>query len=93
MCCYGKDPTSLIRPFDLETYGGLGRCARKLIKQIASVAEDRQQMVSEWEVKQQLDESVVIAVQRGDARIILAEYYRAMSAAARGNRGSAASAA
>ena len=35
--------------FPLETYGGLGKSARKLIKLIASAAEDKLQMLSEEE--------------------------------------------
>ena len=34
-------------PFAVETYGGVGKSARKLIKRIASVAQDRLQVVSE----------------------------------------------
>src|ERR1700753_1526479 len=70
-------------PFAVETYGGMGKSARKLIKRIASVAQDRLQATSEKEVRQQLEESVAIAVQRGNANIMLAAYYRATSAAAR----------
>ena len=77
----------------METYGGLGKSARKLIKLIASAAEDKLQMLSEEEVSQELRGSVLIAVQKGNANIILAEYYRAMDAAARSDRGLAAFAA
>ena len=80
-------------PFAVETYGGLGKSARKLIKQIASAAEDGLQMLSEEEVRKELRGSVAIAVQKGNANIILAEYHRAMSAAARSGRGMAALAA
>jgi hypothetical protein len=80
-------------PFAVETYGGMGKSARKLIKRIASVAQDRQQGWSDKEVRKQLEESGDMELQRGNANIILAEYYRATSAAARGNRRSAASAA
>jgi hypothetical protein len=79
--------------FAVETYGGMGKGARKLVRKIASVAQDRLQGVSEKEIRRELEESVAIAVQRGNADIMLAEYFSATSAAARGNRGSAASAA
>src|ERR1700722_5654265 len=65
-------------PFAVETYGGLGKSARKLIKLIASAAEDKLQMLSEESVRKELRESVAIAVQRGNANIMLAEYHRAM---------------
>ncbi len=42
--------------------------------------------VSEKEVRQQLEESVTIAVQRGNADIMLAEYCRATAAAARSDQ-------
>ena len=80
-------------PFAAETYGGLGKSARKLIKLIASSAEDGLQMLSEEEVMRELRGSVAIAVQKGNANIMLAEYHRAMSAAARRGRGTAALAA
>ena len=80
-------------PFAVETYGGLGKSARKLIKLMASAAEDKLQRLSEEEVRKELRESVAIAVQRGNANIMLAEYYRAMGAAARSDRGLAAFAA
>ena len=76
----------------METYGGLGKAARKLRKRIASSAEEGPQMLSEKEVMRELGGSVAIAVQKGNANIMLAEYGRATSAAARGYRGSAASA-
>ena len=77
-------------PFAVETYGGLGKAARKLRKRIASSAEEGPQMLSEKEVMRELRGSVAIAVQKGNANIILAEYHRAMSAAARSDRGMAA---
>ena len=77
----------------METYGGLGKAARKLRKWIASSAEEGSQMLSEKEVMRELRGSVAIAVQKGNANIILAEYHRAMSAAARSGRGMAVSAA
>ena len=80
-------------PFAVETYGGLGKAARKLRKRIASSAEEGPQMLSEKEVRRELRGSVAIAVQKGNANIILAEYHRAMSAAARSGRGMAALAA
>jgi len=80
-------------PFAVETYGGLGKAARKLRKRIASSAEEGPQMLSEKEVMRELRGSVAIAVQKGNANIILAEYHRAMSAAARSGRGMAVSAA
>jgi hypothetical protein len=79
--------------FAVETYGGMGKQGRKLIKKIASVAQDRQQMVSEKEVRQRGEASVAIAVQTGNARIMQAAYYRATKAAAQGGRGFTASAA
>ena len=71
----------------------MGKGARMLVKKIASGAQDRLVGVSEKEIRRELEESVAIAVQRGNADIMLAEYFSATSAAARGNRGSAASAA
>ena len=78
-------------PFAVETYGGLGKAARKLRKRIASSAQEGPQMLSEKEVMRELRGSVAIAVrvQKGNANIILAEYHRAMSAAARTGRGMA----
>ena len=80
-------------PFAVETYGGLGKSATKLINLIASAAEDGLQMLSESEVRKELRESVAIAVQKGNANIMLAEYNRAKAAAARSDRGLAAGAA
>ena len=80
-------------PFAVETYGGLGKAARKLRKRIASSAEEGPQMLSEKEVMRELRGSVAIAVQKGNANIILAEYHRAMSAATRSGRGMGAFAA
>ena len=79
--------------FAVETYGGLGKSARKLINLIASAAEDGLQMLSESEVRKELKQSVAIAVQKGNANIILAEYYRAKAAAASSDRRLAALAA
>ncbi len=80
-------------PFAVETYGGLGKAARKVMKRIASAAEVGPQMLSEKEALRELKGAVAIAVQKGNANIILAEYHRAMSAAARRGRGIAALAA
>ncbi len=41
-----KTQQSSLLPFAVETYGGLGKSARKLIKLIASAAEDELQMLS-----------------------------------------------
>jgi hypothetical protein len=51
--------------------------------------EEGPQMLSEKEVMRELRGSVLIAVQKGNANIILAEYHRAMSAPARSDRGMA----
>ena len=80
-------------PFSVETYGGLGKSSRRLIKLIASATQERLQMLSDEEVRKELKGSVAIAVQKGNANIFLAEYYRAMSAAARSGRGLTSSAA
>ena len=66
----------------------MGKGARKFVKKIVSGAQDRLLGVSEKEMRRELEESVAIAVQRGNADIMLAEYSRATRAAARGNRGS-----
>ena len=50
-------------------------------------------MLSEEEVRKELGGSAAISVQKGNANIMLAEYYRAMGAAARSDRGLAALAA
>ena len=71
----------------------MGKGARKFVSKIASGAQDHLVGVSEKEIKRELEELVAIAVQRGNANIMLAEYSRATRAAARGYRGSAASAA
>ena len=47
-------------------------------------------MLSEAEVMRELKGAVAIAVQKGNANIVLAEYYRAVGAAARSDRGLAA---
>ena len=52
------------------------KSARKLIKLIASAAEEGLQMLSEEEVRKELIGSVAIAVQKGNANIMLAEYHR-----------------
>jgi hypothetical protein len=88
-----KTQQATFLPFAVETYGGLGKGARKVMKRIASSAEEGLQMLSEKEVMRELRGSVAIAVQKGNANIILAEYHRAMGAAARSNRGRAAFAA
>ena len=70
-----------------EIYGGLGKSVRKLIKQIVNAAEDQQQLLSSEEIRKELTGSVAIAVQKGNAKILLAEYYRAVSGAARYGKG------
>ena len=74
-------------PFSVETYGGLGKSARKLIKVIASSAQEQLYMMDEEEVRKELKGSVAVAIQKGNARILLTEHYRAVSAAARSGRG------
>ena len=81
-----KNQQASFIPFAVETYGGLGKSARKLINLIASAAEDGLQMLSESEVRKELKESVAIAIQKGNANIMLAEYNRAKAAAARSDR-------
>src|SRR6202046_5241892 len=45
--------------------------------------EDQQQLLSSEEIRKELTGSVAIAVQKGNAKILLAEYHRAVSGAAR----------
>src|ERR1700685_2230789 len=71
----------------VETYGGLGKSARKLINQIVAAAEDQQQLLSSEEIRKELTGSLAIAVQKGNAKILLAEYHRAVSGAARYGKG------
>ena len=78
-------------PFAVETHGGLGKSARKLMSLIASVAEDRQQGMTKEEMRKELRGAVAIAVQKGNANVMLGEYCRAMGAATRADRGLAAS--
>src|SRR5271170_6567546 len=80
-------------PFAVETYGGLGKSARKLIKQIASAAEDLMQMLTEEEIREELRGSVAIAIQKGNAMIMLSAYHKAIGVSARTRRGFAAVAA
>ena len=63
------------------------------MKLIAAAAEARLPMVSEQEVLKEIRESVAIAVQKGNANILLDEYGRAKGAAARCDRNLAALAA
>ena len=77
-------------PFAVETYGGLGKSARKLINQIVAAAEDQQQLLSSEEIRKELTGSVAIAVQKGNAKILLAAYHRAVGGAARHGKGLAA---
>ena len=51
-------------PFAVETYGGLGKSARKLINQIVAAAEDQQQLLSSEEIRKELTGSVAIAMPR-----------------------------
>jgi len=74
-------------PFAVETYGGLGKSARKLIKQIASAAEDQMQMLTEEEIREELRGSVAIAIQKGNAMIMLSAYHKAIGVSARTRRG------
>ena len=53
-------------------------------------AEDEMQLLSAEEIRKELTGSVAIAVQKGNAQILLAEYQRAVSGAARHDRGLAA---
>jgi hypothetical protein len=77
-------------PFAVETYGGLGKSARKLIKQIVAAAEDQMQLLSSEEIRKELTGSVAIAVQKGNAKILLAAYHRAVGGAAGYGKGLAA---
>src|SRR6202021_2439944 len=44
-------------PFAVETYGELGKSARKLINQIVATAEDQQQLLSREEIRKELNEA------------------------------------
>jgi len=56
--------------FAVETCGGLGKSARKLMKLIALAAENQQQMLNEREVRKELGGSAAI---NGNAMILLPE--------------------
>ena len=61
-------------PFAIEMYGGLSNSARSLIQQIAVFAADHLSGWSKEEIVENLNSSVAIAVQRGNAFAALCGY-------------------
>ena len=57
-------------PFIVETYGGIGRHAQKLIDQISVHASEHQSVWTENEVGNYLRFAIAVNIQRGNARAV-----------------------
>jgi hypothetical protein len=67
-----QTPQALFLPFGVGTCGGLGKSARIVIKRIVTVTKDQMQLLSS-ERSGRSQRSVVVAVLKGNAMILLAE--------------------
>jgi hypothetical protein len=67
-------------PFVVETYGGVGPAAVKLLKAMAAAGEEHLAMWPKKNIIRHVLESVAIAVQRGTAMAYLEGYDRALTA-------------
>ena len=70
-------------PFVVETCGGVGREARKLLKAMAEAGEEHLAIWSKKDIIRHLIGSVAIAVQRGGAMAYLEGHYKALHALGR----------
>jgi hypothetical protein len=71
------------KPFSVETYGGLGKSARGIYRLIQASARDHMMMWPYQQVVEEMRGAVAIAIQRGNAMVMLAAYNRAISRPAR----------
>ena len=69
-----------LRPFVVETCGGMGPAAVKLLKAMAAAGEEHLAMWPKKDIMRYVVGSVAIAVQRGSAMAYLEGYDRAVSA-------------
>ena len=74
-------------PFACEVYGGIGKSANKLLKQIYKSARDQMLMWPYQQIVEHLRGTVAISIQKGNAVAILAGYARAVRRSADGYRG------
>ena len=61
-------------PFAVETFGGLGPQAEKLIKQIIITSRDQMILWPHLQLVEELRGAIAIAIQRGNAMTMLAGY-------------------
>src|ERR1700728_1656479 len=66
------------KPFSVETYGGLGKSARGVYHLIQATARDHMMMWPYQQVVEEMRGAVAIAIQRGNAMVMLAAYNRAI---------------
>ena len=85
-----KKQKAKFKPFSVETYGGLGKSARGIYRLIQASARDHMMMWPYQQVVEKMRGAVAIAVQRGNAMVMLAAYNRAISRPARSHMARAA---
>ena len=77
-------------PFAVETYGGLGKSAKKLLQIISKAAQDQMLMYPYQRIVQNLRGQIAISIQRGNAIAMLASYNRSIrGSVVRGRRAAA----
>ena len=70
-------------PIAVETYGGLGKSANKVLRLISKAAKDQMLMWPYQQMVNNLRGEIAICIQRGNAIAILARYTRAIGRSAR----------
>jgi len=69
-----QEQHAIFVPFVIETYGGLGVCAQKLLNELSIFAIDHAVIRSRYDIVNGLRYSIACSVQRGNAMIASAGY-------------------
>lgn len=65
-------------PFSVETTGGMARGAIELLEQVSLACRDTLTVWPHWQIEVEMKKAVAVAVQKGNAMIMLAGYNAAV---------------
>ena len=65
-------------PFSVETTGGMARGAIELLEQVSLACRDTLTVWPHWQIEMEMQKAVAVAVQKGNAMIMLAGYNAAV---------------
>ena len=65
-------------PFSVETTGGMARDAIELLEQVSLACRDTLSVWPHWQIVMEMKKAVAVAIQKGNAMVMLAGYNAAV---------------